>query len=110
MRIKLKKFSSGISVNMPSSDVVNIRTDSNLTTIIKNDLLYGVGNRPTLPSCFDDESELAVDGVDPLSDMRHDSWHDASVAMNPTFQRTEETIEGGSSDETQISDDTSKDE
>ena len=92
------------------SFVSNVTYGDSLANVIKNDLLYGVGNRPTLPSCFEDEDELKQAGVDPLSDMRHDSWHDASVAMNPTFQRTEQTIAVSSQTETTITEDTSKDE
>lgn len=98
------------SYNTKSDVPIDIPTEDTLSNIIKNDLLYGVGNRPTLPSCFEDEDELKQEGVDPLSDMRHDAWHDASVAMNPTFQRTEQTIELGSQVETSGTDDTSNDE
>lgn len=109
MSVKLRTFNKERFSNS-SERPLNIETSTSLSVIIKNDLLYGVGSRPTLPSCFEDEDELNQDGVDPLSDMRHDSWHDASVAMNPTFQRTEQTIEVGSQIETMSTDDTSKDE
>lgn len=99
-----------VNFEQVDSIVEEFTVGSRLNNIIVNDLLYGVGSRPTLPSCFEDEEELKQDGVDPLSDMRHDSWHDASVAMNPTFQRTEQTIELGSQVETSGTDDTSKDE
>lgn len=111
MRYKIKTFNRKYSTpSFESCSVVDIKEDYSLSDVIKNDLLYGVGNRPTIPSCFEDEDELKQDGVDPLSDMRHDSWHDASVAMNPTFQRTEQTIEVGSQVDTTTTEDTSKDE
>ena len=110
MRTRLKVFNTSRHQSRSRVELVQITKEDTLSNIIKNDLLYGVGNRVTLPSCFEDEDELKQDGVDPLSDMRHDSWHDASVAMNPTFQRTEQTIEVGSQTDTTPVDDTSKDE
>lgn len=110
MAVKLRTFNKRRLSSRYPREVVDIETTTSLSTIIKNDILYGVGSRPTLPSCFEDEDELKQDGVDPLSDMRHDSWHDASVAMNPTFQRTEQTIDVGSQVETTATEDTSSDE
>ena len=109
--MKLFKSDKTLRSYNSSTDVpIEIPTEDTLSNIIKNDLLYGVGNRPTLPSCFEDEDELKQDGVDPLSDMRHDSWHDASVVMNPTYQRIEQTIEVGSQDDASPEVDTSKEE
>lgn len=110
MRTRLKKFNNSRNQSRDHIQCLIIDKEDRLSNIIKNDLLYGVGNRVTLPSCFEDEDELKQEGIDPLSDMRHDSWHDASVAMNSTFQRTEQTIDVGSQVETTTSDDTSKDE
>lgn len=98
--MKLRKWNIRVRDCEVNPDVVvDIKTDMPLAKIIQNDILYGVGTRPTLPSCFEDDSELSNDGVDPLSDMRHDSWHDAAEQMNPQFGPTvETTIENNSVD------------
>lgn len=110
MKLRKPKIVRHRVAEVDTEYVFEPRQEFSLSDVIKNDLLYGVGSRPTLPSCFEDEEELKQDGVDPLSDMRHDSWHDASVAMNPQFGRIEQTIEVGSNVETTTTDDTSKDE
>lgn len=109
MSVKLRTFDRK-RYSISSDRVVDIETSTSLSTIIKNDLLYGVGSRPSLPCCFEDEDELNQDSIDPLADVRHDAWHDASVGMNPQFSRTEQTIEVGSQVDTTTTDDISKDE
>ncbi len=107
----LKRFDRFKRVRNDVCDVpYEEKTEMTLSEVIKNDILYGVGVRPSLPCAFDDDKDVEDGNIDPLSDMRHDSWHDASVAMNPTFQRTEQIIEVGSQVENITTDDTSKDE
>lgn len=57
--------------------------DLPLSRTIVSDLEYGVGNRPTLPSCFDDAEFVSSGQVDSAVDIRHSQWDDLASACNP---------------------------
>lgn len=57
--------------------------DLRLSRAIVSDLEYGVGNRPTLPSCFDDAEFVSSGQIDRAVDIRHSQWDDLSAACNP---------------------------
>lgn len=53
---------------IPDSEVVH---GVRLLDTIVSDLLYGVQSRPSIPACWEDDSD---DGVDPLTDMTVSPW------------------------------------
>lgn len=50
---------------------------------IVSDLEFGVGGRPSLPSCFDDEAFVNSGQIDRFADIRRSSWDDLAEACNP---------------------------
>lgn len=57
--------------------------DISLSKQIVSDLEYGVGNRPSLPSCFDDDAFWKSGQVDSAVDVRRSKWDDLADACNP---------------------------
>lgn len=62
---------------------LNEKEDISLNAQILSDLEFGVGHRPTLPSCFDDEDAVNQGTVDRDTDMRQSSWDTLAEACNP---------------------------
>lgn len=57
---------------------------------VVNDMEYNVGSRPTLPSCFEESSELGV--VDSFADIRVSNWD--RLAQECSYSRVkQESIE-----------------
>lgn len=65
-----------------SSKETNIR-DTRLSRQIVSDLEYGIGSRPTLPCCFDDDDFYKSGQVDRMVDIRRSPWDDLADACNP---------------------------
>lgn len=62
---------------------LSIVQDIPLSRQIVSDLEYGVGNRPTLPSCFDDDEDVRSGKVDYAVDLRYSQWDALSDVCNP---------------------------
>lgn len=65
------------------SKLVDSVRDISLSKQIVSDMEFGVGNRPTLPSCFDDDEFWKEGKVDRLADIRRSPWDDLADACNP---------------------------
>lgn len=57
--------------------------DIPLARTIVSDMQYGVGNRPTLPSCFDDDEFVKAGDIDRAVDIRRSHWDDLAAACSP---------------------------
>ena len=57
--------------------------DVRLSRQIVSDMEYGVGSRPTLPCCYDDEDFVNSGDIDRAVDIRHSSWDSLAEACNP---------------------------
>lgn len=63
--------------------VTDLRLDKTLNEIIVDDLEYGVGGRPSLPSCFDDDDEVLSGNVDYRADIKYNAWDVMSAKCVP---------------------------
>lgn len=74
--IRPRRFKSLVVVDevLYESDHADIVTDVSLSHQIVSDLEYGVGSRPSVPACFDDDEEIEQGVVDPATDIRVSKW------------------------------------
>lgn len=63
--------------------VTDVVRDISLSKQIVSDIEFGVGNRPSLPSCFDDDDFWKSGKVDHMVDIRRSPWDDLADACNP---------------------------
>lgn len=77
--------------NKFDSTSVDIKMDMPLMAQIRNDLEYGVGNRPSVPSCWEDAEELGH--VDPNADIRVSKWDQMSDACSMSKRTPEPELE-----------------
>ena len=64
----------------------NIVTDKPLMRQVVSDLENGVTSRPSVPACFEDETELGT--VDRDCDIRNSRWDELSAVYNPDTIRS----------------------
>ena len=62
---------------------VDYPRDIRLNRMILNDLDFGVGQRPTLPCCFDDDEDIKNGEFDGRADIKFNPWDDAAAKCNP---------------------------
>ena len=64
----------------------NIVTDKPLMRQVVSDLENGVTSRPSVPACFEDDTELGT--VDRDCDIRNSRWDELSAVYNPDTIRS----------------------
>lgn len=88
--VETKKAKSIVESEELFNGVLNDRKqDMRLSRTIVTDMEYGVGNRPTLPSCYDDEEFYKSGQIDSAVDIRHSVWDDLADACSPVAKTPE---------------------
>ena len=72
-----------LDATLAEAERADLVQDIPLSRQIISDLEYGVGNRPTLPSCYDDDDFWKSGQVDKDVDIRRSKWDDLADACNP---------------------------
>lgn len=87
--IKPRRFDTSVKredvESLPISEIV---IDIPLMRQVVNDMEYNVGSRPTIPSCFEESTELGK--VDKLTDIRVSNWD--MLAEQCDFSRSAEPL------------------
>lgn len=72
-----------VDSKLAESAHAGVVNDISLSRQIVQDMEFGVGNRPTLPSCYDDDDFWKSGQYDKDADMRRSKWDDLADACNP---------------------------
>ena len=84
--IHYRRPKSLVVIDQPllEAGLANLTSDDTLAHQIVSDLEYGVGSRPSVPACFDDEEEIEQGIVDPATDVRVSQWDMIAEQCSPS--------------------------
>lgn len=90
-----------IDSNLYDSSRSDIPIGTHLMDCVLSDLIYGVQSRPSIPSCWEDDSD---DGVDPLTDMTVSPWDlmAADCRRKPSLRGYDPDPNPGQPDQTDV--------
>lgn len=87
--IKPRRYDTSVKrEDVESLPIQEIVIDIPLMRQVINDMEYNVGSRPTIPSCFEESTELGK--VDKLTDIRVSNWD--MLAEQCEFSRSAEPL------------------